>query len=127
LISAVWSLFCLLIIPFGPQLIAIFSDTPAVMTAGGRYLLCVMPFYIPFSVMFSLNNAMRGAGDSMFALVDVILSMILVRVPVVYLLANRFGPDYMFLGIGVGWCVGCLLSVLYYFSGRWKRRKSLTE
>ena len=125
--AAVWSLFCLLIIPFGPQLIAIFSDTPAVMTAGGRYLLCVMPFYIPFSVMFSLNNAMRGAGDSMFALVDVILSMILVRVPVVYLLANRFGPDYMFLGIGVGWCVGCLLSVLYYFSGRWKRRKSLTE
>ena len=122
-----WSLLCLLIIPLGPRLIAIFSDTRAVMTVGGQYLLCVMPFYIPFSVMFSLNNAMRGAGDSMFALIDVILSMILVRVPVVYLLANRFGPDYMFFGIGVGWCVGCLLSVLYYFSGRWKRRKSLTE
>ena len=125
--AVVWSLFCLLIIPFGPQLIAIFSDTPAVMTTGGRYLLCVMPFYIPFSVMFSLNNAMRGAGDSMFALIDVILSMILVRVPVVYLLANRFGPGYMFLGIGIGWSVGCLLSVLYYFSGRWRRRKSLAE
>ena len=77
--------------------------------------------------MFSLNNAMRGAGDSMFALIDVILSMILVRVPVVYLLANRFGPAYMFLGIGIGWSVGCLLSVLYYFSGRWRRRKSLAE
>ena len=125
--AVVWSLACLVIIPLGPQLISVFSDTPAVMATGGRYLLCVMPFYIPFSVMFSLNNAMRGAGDSMFALVDVILSLILVRVPVVYLLANRFGPDYMFLGIGVGWSVGCLLSVLYYLSGRWKRRKSLTE
>ena len=125
--ALVWSTVCLVIIPIGPQLIAIFSDTPAVMAAGGRYLLCVMPFYIPFSVMFSLNNAMRGAGDSMFALIDVILSMILVRVPVVYVLANAFGPDYMFLGIGVGWSVGCLLSVLYYFFGRWKRHGALTE
>ena len=123
----VWSTLCLVIIPLGPQLISVFSDTPAVMTAGGRYLLCVMPFYLPFSVMFSLNNAMRGAGDSMFALLDVIFSMILVRVPVVYWLANRFGPDYMFFGIGVGWCVGCALSLLYYFSGRWKRRGTLAE
>lgn len=125
--AVVWSLFCLIIIPFGPQLISVFSDTPGVMAQGARYLFCIMPFYIPFSIMFSLNNAMRGAGDSMFALIDVILSLILVRVPMVYLLANHLGPDYMFYGIGIGWTVGCLLSVLYYCSGRWKRRGSLAE
>ena len=125
--ATVWSLACLVIIPLGPRLISIFSDTPAVMKVGSMYLTCIMPFYIPFAVMFSLNNAMRGAGDSMFALVDVILSLILVRVPMVYFLANRFGPDYMFYGIGIGWCVGCLLSVLYYFSGKWRHRGSLAE
>ena len=70
---------------------------------------------------------MRGAGDSVFPMVNVLLSLILVRVPVVYLLANRFGPGAMYYGIGIGWCVGFTLCVIYYLSGRWKRHGSLAE
>ena len=62
--SVVWSIAMLVIIPLGPTLVSFFSDTPAVMEAGAVYLKCIMPFYIPFSVMFCLNNAMRGAGES---------------------------------------------------------------
>lgn len=127
LASIVWSAVCLVIIPLGPALIAFFSDTPAVVRSGAAYLRCVMPFYIPFSIMFTLNNAMRGAGDSLFAMVDVILSLILLRVPAVYWLANHLGPDYMYYGIGIGWTVGAALSAAYYASGRWKRRGSLAE
>ena len=125
--SVVWSIAMLVIIPLGPTLVSFFSDTPAVMEAGAVYLKCIMPFYIPFSVMFCLNNAMRGAGESVFPMVDVILSLILLRVPMVYYLADNFGTDYMYYGIGIGWCLGCLLSVSYYFSGRWKRHGSLAE
>ena len=125
--SVVWSIAMLVIIPLGPTLVSFFSDTPAVMEAGAVYLKCIMPFYIPFSVMFCLNNAMRGAGESVFPMVDVILSLILLRVPMVYYLADNFGTDYMYYGIGIGWCLGCLLSVAYYFSGRWKRHGSLAE
>jgi Na+-driven multidrug efflux pump len=109
------------------MLVSFFSDTPLVISSGVNYLKCITPFYIPFAVMFCLNNSMRGAGESMFPLVDVLLSLILVRVPMVYWLADRFGSDYMYFGIGIGWCVGCLLSVLYYFSGRWKRHGSLAD
>ena len=125
--SVVWAVFMLVLIPLGPTLIGFFSDTPSVIAAGTTYLKCIMPFYILFSVMFCLNNAMQGAGDSMFSMVNAILSLILVRVPTVYFLADRFGPDYMFLGIGIGWCVGCLLSIVYYLSGRWKRFGSLAD
>ena len=125
--SVVWSIAMLVIIPLGPTLVSFFSDTPAVMEAGAVYLKCIMPFYIPFSVLFCLNNAMRGAGESVFPMVDVILSLILLRVPMVYYLADNFGTDYMYYGIGIGWCLGCLLSVAYYFSGRWKRHGSLAE
>ena len=86
-----------------------------------------MPFYLFFSVMFCLNNAMQGAGESLFPMINVIFSLILLRVPMVYYLADRFGPDHMYYGIGIGWCLGCLLSVAYYFSGRWKRHGSLAE
>jgi len=119
--SVIWAILMLVLIPLGPTLMGFFSDTPSVIEAGARYLTCLMPFYILFSVMFCLNNAMQGAGDSLFSMVNAILSLILVRVPMVYILANRFGPDYMYFGIGIGWVIGCTLSVIYYLSGRWKR------
>ena len=105
-----------------PYFSAFFSPTPAVIHAGAVYLQGIMPFYFMFAIMFCLNNAMRGAGDSVFPMVDVILSLILVRVPAVYYLADRFGPDYMYLGCAVGWAVGLALSVLHYLSGRWKSK-----
>lgn len=123
--SVAWSAVMLVLIPLGPTLVGLFSDTPAVIHAGSVYLRCIMPFYVLFSVMFCLNNAMRGAGDSLFPMLDVIFSLILVRVPAVYWFADHYGPDYMYYGVGVGWCVGFTLSVVYYLSGRWKRKGSL--
>lgn len=126
--SAGWTLLMTaLLMGFAPALVGAFSPERAVVDAGVTYLYCIMPFYILFGVMFTLNGAMRGAGDSVFPMVNVIFSLILVRVPVVYFLADRFGPDYMYYGIGVGWCVGFAACVIYYFSGRWKRRGSLAE
>lgn len=125
--AVTWALVMLILIPLGPTLIGFFSDTPEVIHAGAAYLKCLMPFYTLFAVMFSLNNAMRGAGASVFPMVDVILSLILVRVPAVYYLANHYGPDYMYYGIGIGWLLGFTLSVAYYASGRWKRKGSLAD
>lgn len=127
-LSAFWAvLMTAVLMPFSEPLVAFFSRTPEVIHAGAVYLNCIMPFYVMFAVMFCLNNAMRGAGDSVFPMVDVILSLILVRVPAVYWLADRFGPDYMYLGCAVGWAVGLTLSVGWYLSGRWKRHGSLTD
>ena len=123
-----WSLLtAAILIPWGPSLIAAFSETPAVIAAGTAYLRGIMPFYVLFAVFFTLNNAMRGAGESVFPMVNTVLSLILLRVPAVYLIANRFGPEYMYYGFGVGWAVGFAATVIYYLSGRWKRRGSLAN
>ncbi len=128
MLSAAWALLMTaVLLPLREPLVAFFSPTPAVIHAGAVYLQCIMPFYFMFAVMFCLNNAMRGAGDSVFPMVDVILSLILVRVPAVYCLADRFGPDYMYYGCAVGWTVGLALSVGWYLSGRWKRHGSLAD
>lgn len=127
-LSALWALLMTAaLMPFSETLVGLFSGTPEVIHAGAVYLRCIMPFYFLFAIMFCLNNAMRGAGDSVFPMVDVILSLILVRVPAVYYLADHFGPDYMYLGCAVGWTVGLALSVGWYFSGRWKRHGSLAD
>lgn len=126
--AVVWSLaMTTLLIPCGPFFISIFSQTPAVIDAGAAYLQGIMPFYALFAVFFTLNNAMRGAGESVFPMVNTILSLILLRVPSVYLMAAYFGPMYMYYGFGVGWAVGFAATVAYYLSGRWLRHGSLAE
>ena len=98
----------------------IFSPDPAVIAASARYLQCVMPPYVLFSTLFVLNSAMRGAGDSLYPMFNVVASVILLRVPFLYLLADRFGPDYMYWSYGIGWAVACVLSVYHYVSGKWR-------
>lgn len=127
-ISVVWTiLMASVLIPLGSTLVGFFSDTPTVMESGAAYLRCIMPFFPLFGTMFCLNGSMRGAGESVFPMLDVVLSQILIRVPTVYWLANHFGPDYMYYSSGIGWVVGFTLSVAYYVSGRWKRHGSLAE
>ncbi len=124
--ACIWALVMTAVLfVFSPQLVAEFSTTPAVIHGGTLYLRSIMPFYILFAVLFSLNNAMRGAGDSVFPMVNAILSLILLRIPAVYLLANHFGPDVMFVGYGVGWALGFILSIHHYLSGKWLRKGSL--
>ena len=121
--------WCLLVIsvmyPLREVMVGLFSPSAAVVEAGAVYLQCILPFYPFFAVMFCLNNAMRGAGDSLFPMVCVLLSLILVRVPAVYILAAVGGKDVMFYGFGIGWLVGMAIALTHYCSGRWKRRGNL--
>ena len=124
--AVIWALtMAALLIAFSPRLVAEFSETPAVIRGGTVYLRSIMPTYVLFAVLFSLNNSMRGAGDSVFPMVNAILSLILLRLPAVYLLANHFGPEVMFWGYGIGWALGFFLSVHHYLSGKWLKKGSI--
>ena len=112
-------------LPFRTELIALFTKTPEAVAAGGQYLLCLLPFYPFFAVMFCLNNIMRGAGESVVPMLIAFVGQIFARVPAVWYLADHYGPDYMYLGFGVGWIVAMALAVGYYLTGRWKRHGSM--
>ena len=128
IMSVAWTVFSsVLLVVFSEPLMRVFSQSDEVVAVGSLYLRSIMPPYVLFAVMFCLNNAMRGAGDSMFPMISTVASMILLRVPAVYLLAHFFGPEYMFHGYGIGWAVALPLTAAYYFSGRWKRFGLLTE
>ena len=116
-----WTLFSSALVVWQSNALSrIFSPDPAVIAASARYLQCVMPPYALFSTLFVLNSAMRGAGDSVYPMFNVVFSVILLRVPFLYLLADKFGPDYMYWSYGIGWAVACAMAVYHYASGRWR-------
>lgn len=114
-----------LLYPLRGGMVGLFTDTPETIACGARFVQCVLPAYFLLSIIFSLNSIMRGAGESFVPMVVAIIGQIFVRVPAVYFLADRFGPEQMYFGFAIGWLVGAVLAVSYYLSGRWKRRKLL--
>lgn len=118
-------IMAVVVIPTGPAMIRAFGADASVVDAGMAYLNRVMPAYAVFSVMFVLNGVMRGAGEMAIPMISSLVSLWLARVPLSYLFAGLFGRDEMFYSYLVGWILGLIISGVYYFTGRWKR-KALT-
>jgi Na+-driven multidrug efflux pump len=80
------------------------------------------PFYVLFSIMFLVNGVLRGAGDAVIPLFTTLLALWVVRVPCAIWFSSFMGPDGVWWAMPAGWTVGCIASILYYSTGRWKSR-----
>jgi len=109
---------------FGRFLIQLFvrSSESEVILVGSEYLVIVSSFYIVFSVMFSINGVMRGAGDTLIPMFITFFSLWMVRIPVAYFLSERIGESGIWWAIPIAWITGAALAYLYYRTGKWKSK-----
>lgn len=105
-------------------LLSIFTDEPAVLAEGARYLRIVSLSYIPFSIMFAVNGFLRGAGDTIPTLLNSAGSLWLIRLPLSYWLSRwvGLGTTGIWIGMAASPVAGLLLSYLYYRTGRWRAK-----
>ncbi|HEK4621365.1 TPA: MATE family efflux transporter [Clostridioides difficile] len=111
-----------LILLFRENLIALFNTDKDVIKIGSSYLFIIGPFFLFIGTSFVLSSAMKGAGDSMFALISSIVSLWLGRLPASYMLSKFFGTDGICMGIPFGWTLGLIVTVIYYKKGHWKTK-----
>ncbi|HBF3049024.1 TPA: MATE family efflux transporter [Clostridioides difficile] len=111
-----------LILLFRENLIALFNTDKDVIKIGSSYLFIIGPFFLFIGTSFVLSSAMKGAGDSMFALISSIVSLWLGRLPASYMLSKFFGTDGIWIGIPFGWTLGLIVTVIYYKKGHWKTK-----
>ncbi|MBA7523474.1 putative FMN/FAD exporter YeeO [subsurface metagenome] len=112
----------ILVIVFGKFLMELFTPDPEVIRIGKEYLKIVGSFYIVFSIMFSINGALRGAGDTLIPMFITLLSLWFIRVPVAYLLSKSIDETGIWWAFPIGWLAGAVFSYLYYLTGRWKTK-----
>ena len=123
LISAAISLsLTIALVFFKRQLIGLFAADPEVVAVGAGYLVIVSSFYLVFSSMFVTGGVIRGAGDTLTAMIITLLALWVVRIPVSAFLSSRMGSTGIWWGIPAGWVVGFSANLIYYASGRWKRK-----
>lgn len=112
----------IIIFALGKNLIAWFNDNPEVIQTGYEFLMIVSPFFILTSIMFITMGVLRGAGDTMPAMIISIIALWGVRIPAAKILSNQIGYTGIAWSIGADWTVATILAIIYYATGRWKNK-----
>jgi len=115
-------LVTLVVVVFGSQLMALFTQDESVISIGAEYLLIVGSFYIIFSIMFSTIGVLRGAGATIITMISSLLSLWAVRLPIAWWLSGEIGYEGIWWANPIGWAVGLVIVLSYYLSGRWKTK-----
>jgi putative MATE family efflux protein len=115
---------------FGHFLFEMFTDTPELIELAVSMMRIMAVGYICISVTQVLGGVMRGAGDTVSPMWISIISTILIRVPMAYLLAAltkseaypNGQPIALFGSLMISWVLGMIMSVIVFSLGRWKKK-----
>lgn len=110
------------IIIFKHELMMLFSANPEVIEIGAEYLVIVSSFYLVFAALLIFGGVMRGAGDTIMPMFFTLVSLWVIRIPMAYFLSEQIGLTGIWWATPIGWFIGMAMSVIYYFTGRWKRK-----
>ena len=90
----------------------------------GAGMLAITPlFYWILGLIHALCNTMAGAGDTLYSMVSMV-GMMLLRVLFAWVLINAVGMNEngIWLSFPLSWTVALAVTVIYYRTGRWKKR-----
>ena len=85
------------------------------------YIYLCIPFIICQVMNNLFHNFFRGVMRPELAMATTAVYTV-VRIATTYALAWKLGMLGVFLGFVVPWFVECVLSIVIYFSGRWKKK-----
>ena len=119
-----------LILLFGKYLMALFTNTDELIDQSYHMMMILGFGYIAMEVTQCLQGVMRGAGDTMAPMWLSMISTVVIRVPLAYLMtwmtrspAEPHGHFYMmFVSLLVTWLIGAAMTYGVYRTGRWKNK-----
>lgn len=107
---------------FGDEMMKVFTKDADVVAVGKEYLLIIGGFFIVHGALNVYNGALRGAGDTLFAMLTSLVCLWLIRIPLAYYLSSWLGRSGIWWAIGISIAIGLVATFVYYKTGIWKRR-----
>jgi putative MATE family efflux protein len=110
-------------------LFGIFTDTAELIDLAGRMMRLMAVGYVGVAITQSAGGVMRGAGDTVSPMWISIISTVLLRVPVAYILAHFTAseawphghPFSLSASLLISWVVGAVMSCIVFKKGKWKK------
>jgi len=102
------------------DIVAIFTDDPAVIPVGAAFLQTVAPTFGFTGVMRAYSGGFRGAGRTLTAAAIAIFTQAVVRLPLAWVGADMFGTDGLFAAFVVSNLVGGTIAFAWFRRGTWR-------
>ena len=110
-------------------LFGFFTKTPELIDLAVRMIRIMAVGYFCMSITQVLGGVMRGAGDTVSPMWISIISTIVIRVPLAYVLAYltrsetypHGDPIALFGSLMISWVLGMVMSIVVYRMGKWKK------
>lgn len=111
------------------QIFGIFTTDPAVMDMGSVYLRIMIVHFFASATVGAFQAMVTGCGFVSLGFAIGVLDGVVCKIGLSYLFANVLGMGYLgiFWGISTSRILPAILCACYFFSGKWKTRKLLTE
>lgn len=123
------AVFMLLYIFFGKELFMIFSDDRNVHAMSGEFIKAILWMFPAFALMRGSGAFIQGIGHARMCMVLAMLDGVILRIGLSWLFGIVFG--WGFFGIVLGYALApygyAIPSMVYFLSGKWKKRKSLAD
>ncbi len=107
---------------FPAQILALFGDDPAMISAGVEYIKTFSLDYLLVPAVFCLNGLITGSGHTIVSSFGGIMSSLGFRIPLALLFGVVLGKGM--LGLGLAAPIASLgtgvILLIYYLSGKWK-------
>lgn len=115
----------------GENIAAMFNSSPQTTEMVLLYLKYASLAYIGNSIVFVGNGLATGSGNSVFALLNAVINVVVARLGLMWVFETLMGQGLkgVFLGMGLGQYAGIITCAIFYFTKRWQkslvREKSL--
>ena len=123
------AIFMMLYIVFGKELFMIFSDDPDVHAMSGEFIKAILWMFPAFALMRGSGAFIQGIGHARMCMVLAMLDGVILRIGLSWLFGIGFG--WGFFGIVLGYALApygyAIPSMVYFLSGKCKKRKSLAD
>jgi len=103
-----------------PAIVSVFTDDPEVIPVGAEFLRTVAPTFGFLGVVRAYSGGFRGAGRTLTAAAIAIFTQGLVRLPVAWFGAQRFGTQGFFAAFVVSNVVGAVIALVWFRRGTWR-------
>lgn len=119
----------------GRLLMGLFTQTQAVVDTSMHMMKILAVGYIAMAITQSLSGVMRGAGDTVTPMWISLVTTVVIRMPLAYLIAYltrseaqpNGTPDALFISLLIAWISGAVITSIFYKRGKWKKKSVMVE
>lgn len=117
-----------ILVIFRTPLMKIFTSEKDVIFYGTKMIVILAPFYVIFSVTEVLSGAIRGSGTAVPIMIITLIGMFIIRLGWIFIAMPMYKTiDIICWSYPISWVFTCILTLIYYFKGKWRKNMDVPE